>query len=247
MMVVNCPEEFKDKLISDKCTAGVHAASLLDMVPVTSKQSGLTYKNKYCLACNEKIQEDQIIEWRAEIVSYGEGREHRFFPSPDFIVKELRQTMKAFGNVHFVPGNENFTRSCGTAFDIVSCNETGLWEVYNQSMETLCSDGYPLPVIEKIDDHRSGTFKNIACLHCNTRRDLNIERLSCRYWERQRELELWTRQFSAALNLRSQVSDGPGRQPLELAPYIEKETFKQLPYRRCSTGKIYLQVSYDYH
>ena len=42
MMVVNCPDKFKDILISDKCTAGVHAASLLDMVPVTSKQSGLT-------------------------------------------------------------------------------------------------------------------------------------------------------------------------------------------------------------
>ena len=195
--------------------------------------------------CNEKIQEDQIIEWRAKIVSYGLERINFFSPSPEFIVEILRQTTTDFSNVHFVPGDEHLTRSCGTAFDIVTCNQTGLWKVFDESMETLCLDGYPLPVIDKIDEHRFGTFKNIACLHCNTRRDLNIERLSCPYWEIRPELARRTRQFSAALNLRSLVSDGPSRKPLELAPYIETDTFIQLPYRRCSTGKIYLQVSYE--
>ena len=241
MMVVNCPDEFKDKLTNDKCTVGMHAAELLDMIPVTSKQSGLTYINKYCLACNEQIQEDQIIEWRAEIVSYGVSRERIFFPSPDFIVDILTETQFNNRNVHFVPGDGNLTRSCNTVFDIVSCNQTGLWEVYDQSMETLCLDGFQLPVIDRIDVHRL-IFKNIACLHCNTRRDLNEEKLNCVYFTRDRELARLTRLFSVTLNLKSSSSSDSNRS-LVLAPYIENEALKHLPYRRCPAGKTYLMVS----
>ena len=242
MMVVNCPDEFKDKLTNDKCTVGMYAAELLDMIPVTSKQSRLTYKNKYCLACNEKIQEDQLIEWRAEIVSYGVSRERIFFPSPDFIVDILTETQFNNRNVHFVPGDGNLTKSCNTVFDIVSCNQTGLWEVYDQSMETLCLEGFQLPVIDKIDQHRL-IFKNIACLHCNTRRGLNEEKLNCVYFTRDRELTRLTRSFSVTLNLKISSSNNSNRS-LVLAPYIENEALKHLPYRRCPAGKTYLMVSH---
>ena len=80
---------------------------LLDMIPVTSKLSGLTYKYKHCLICNEKIQANHIMEWTAEIVSYGGSRRPIFFPSPDSIVNTLKEIRTAFSNVHFTPGDES--------------------------------------------------------------------------------------------------------------------------------------------
>ena len=180
MMVVHCPDEFRDKMTIDKCNAGMDWAKLLDIIPVTSKLSGLTYKNKYCLMCNEKLQADHVIKWKVEIVSRGVHREHLFFSSPDLIVDALIQNNMALSNVHFIPGDEILTRPC-KAFDIISCNETGLWDIYNEEMEAPCLEGYQLPIISKIDK-QPFTLKNIACLHCNTGSELNKERLSCEYW-----------------------------------------------------------------
>ena len=67
MMVVTCPGGFKDKLIIAKCSAGMNGVELLDMIPVTSKLSGLTYQNKYCLICNEKFYTmvcRNCVQWR---------------------------------------------------------------------------------------------------------------------------------------------------------------------------------------
>ena len=157
MMVVHCPDEFRDKMTIDKCNAGMDGAALLDMIPVTSKLSGLTYKNKHCLMCNEKLQAENFIEWRVEIVSSGVQREHLFFSSPDLIVDALTQKKMAFSNVHFISGDESLTRPC-KAFDIISCNETGLWDIYNEEMEALCLDGYQLPIISRIGE-KPFTFK----------------------------------------------------------------------------------------
>ena len=149
MMVVYCPNEFRDKLTIDKCNARMDGAALLDMIPVTSKLSGLTYKNKHCLMCNEKLQAKQFIEWRVEIMSNGVHREHIFIPSLDFIVGTLIQKTMTFSNVHFILGDESLTIPC-KAFDIIFSNETGLWDICNVKMEALCLDGYQLPIVSKI-------------------------------------------------------------------------------------------------
>ena len=240
MMVVHCPDEFRDKLTIDKCNAGMDGAALLDMIPVTSKLSGLTYKNKHCLMCNEKLQAEIFIEWRVEIVSNGVHREHFFFSSPDLIVEALIQKKMAFSNVNFKPGDESLTRPC-EAFDIISCNETGLLDIYNEEMEALCLDGYQLAIISKIGE-KPFTLKNIACLHCNTGSELSKERLSCEYWMNKLGLES---SFSVKLNLRSLVSDDRNRKPVARAPYIEHDAIQQLSHRRCPAGKLYILVNYD--
>ena len=125
MMIVTCAVGFADKLIVDKCNARMDDVELLNMIPVTSKHIGLTYNNKHCLMCNEKLQAKHMIEWSAEIVSSGARREHMFLPSPDTIVNNLIETVTTFSNMHFVPGHESLTRHC-EANDIISCNQLGL-------------------------------------------------------------------------------------------------------------------------
>ena len=82
-------------------------------------------------------------------MSKGAFRWHIFFPSPDFILDNLIANIHGFGNLHFKPGNEGLTRQC-KAYDIITCNQTGLWDVYNDLLKTLCLDGYQLPIMSRI-------------------------------------------------------------------------------------------------
>ena len=61
MMVTTCPRGFKDEIMNEKCATGVLDVALRDMIPVTSKLSGLTYKNKHCLVCNEKLGAENLV------------------------------------------------------------------------------------------------------------------------------------------------------------------------------------------
>ena len=180
MMVVTCPDNFNDKFTIDKCSGGFNQKTLLDKIPVSSKLSGLTYRNKYCMLCNEKIQTRYITEWRAEIVYSGAFLHRQFIHNPDTVVDTLKEKEQAFCNLHFTPVDENLTRRCN-AFDVIkSCNETGLWDIYDDLMERVCLDGYPSPIINRIGSQRL-TFKNIGCLYCNMQKDMNENRLSCGY------------------------------------------------------------------
>ena len=104
MMTVACPDGFEDKLIVDKCNAGVDVDEMLDMVPVTSKLTRLTYKNKYCLICNGKLQSEDIIDWKIDIVSSGPRYEHIFFASPDSILDTLIDNDNFFYQYSFYTG-----------------------------------------------------------------------------------------------------------------------------------------------
>ena len=46
-MVISCPEDFKDTVIVEKCRAGQNHINIADVIPMTSKLTGLTYVNKY--------------------------------------------------------------------------------------------------------------------------------------------------------------------------------------------------------
>ena len=238
MMVVTCPEGFKDKLIIDKCSEGKDQVALLDMIPVTSQLSGMTYKNKYCLMCNEKLQPDHVIERRAEIVSHGPFRDNVFFANQNTIVDMLIGKETAFSNIHFVPVVKDLTKRCKT-YDITSCNQTGLWDMYNDLIETACLEGHILPIMSTIDG-KLLTFKNIGCLHCNMRKDFSKSRLTCSYWRNQLGPEST---FSLTLNLRRLVPGGQNKKPMVSAPYIEHDVLLQLQHRRCPAGKVYLLVS----
>ena len=238
MMVANCPDEFEDRVTIGRCTARMGETALLDMIPVTSMLTKLSYKNKHCLACNEKIQPKHIIEWRAEIVSNG-ARRYLFFPNPDVIVNALNGSRSTFNNIHFTPVEEDLAKRC-KAYDVMTCNQTGHWDIYDELMENVCLDGYQLPVINRIDKQWL-TFKNIGCFHCNIQRDLIGSRLSCGYWRRQ--LGSMTRSFSVTLNLRSTIPDSSNRRLTISAPYIEQDVLQQFPHQRCRPGTLEIVVS----
>ena len=235
MMVVNCPEGFNDRLTIDRCIAGMDETSLLDAMPVTSRISGRTYKNKHCLICNEKIQPDHIVEWRCKIVTLGAERKFYFFTNPDKIAGMFIKSPQSFSNIHFVPVEEEMVRRC-EAYDVISCNQTGVWDMYDELTESVCLDGYQLPIVSSINKQRL-SFRNVGCLHCNVGRDLIVSELKCGYWKNPLGS---ASSFSVALNLKSTV---PGSSNgITSATYIEQDVLQRFPHQSCQPGTLEIQV-----
>lgn len=71
-MVTTCSEQFRDMTIIEKCHAGMDKKILLEIIPVTSSLTGLTYSNKYCLEYNgAKINDaSDVYEWQPVLVGH---------------------------------------------------------------------------------------------------------------------------------------------------------------------------------
>ncbi|KAK7500129.1 hypothetical protein BaRGS_00008676 [Batillaria attramentaria] len=61
-MVVECPEDFEDRVTAERCKSGNLHWSIA--TPVTSKNTQMTFKNKYCAQC---YYEHDLISWNVHI------------------------------------------------------------------------------------------------------------------------------------------------------------------------------------
>ena len=177
-MVISCPAELQDAILLEKCMKGQNNENIADVIPVTSKLSGLTYVNKYCLFCNELEQQSTLSfeEWQIQIID--ENAEYHHVP---LLHPQSIRTLgyKHFFNVHFVRNNPSSMRKCNR-YDIISCNQTGFWENYDETIEMVCRDGEDLPIIHTVNYNRM-VFKNIACVHCNVPSGFSNGQLNCGY------------------------------------------------------------------
>ena len=130
-----------------------------------------------------------------------------------------------FGNLHFKPGIEGLTRQC-KAYDIITCNQTGLWDVYNNFLKILCLEGYQLPIMSRVKK-LFYTFKNIACFHCNIGRDKSLENsVSCGYPD---DPDQSSTTFSSTLNLGSVFNDDQNKRKVVTAPYFDQDVLSGMP------------------
>ena len=177
---------FQDNKSVDYCYGKNVSKVLTEMIPITSRRTGITYLNRFCLQCNEGdiINENLADVWEAKIVHYNIGYNRRFVFHPDELVDNIITVFTGYVNIHFVPGprTRNLVQQCET-YDIISCNKTGLWETYDKNVEKVCHNGHSLPILHRISyGHNKLRFKNIACVYCNLGDSFNMNTtLSCGY------------------------------------------------------------------
>ena len=87
-MIVYCPSDYGDALVAEKCRHGNRNDNIEDVIPVTSKDSGLTYMNKHCLFCNEKNSTRIVEEWQIQIIDEKSVYHHQTYQHPQFL-KEM--------------------------------------------------------------------------------------------------------------------------------------------------------------
>ena len=178
-MVFYCPPDFEDTLVAEKCRNGDKNENIADVIPVTSKVSGLTYINKHCLFCNEKNSTRIVEEWQIQIIDEKYVYHHQTYKHPQSL-KEMDPVY--YYNVHFVPKNPESVKKC-KLYDVNVCNETGYWETYNETIRTICHYGHELPIISNVGLNTL-VFKNIACMYCNLPQWTVNSQLLCGFMER---------------------------------------------------------------
>ena len=235
-MVTSCPAEFKDTIIVEKCRAGQSNENIADVIPMTSKLSGLSYVNKYCLFCNEHVQHSKSVdEWQINIVRQRTTYSHLILHHPQFLITFLSNH---FCNVHFVPKNLTALRKC-KLYDVISCNKTGLWENYDYTTEKVCNAGEYLPVIHTVNGDTL-LFKNIACVLCNIHSGItNVSRLNC--------LDSFSKPRSRRiLSVNYQSFGGfPASDKEDLSvTYIETASLRDFRSETCPDDSILLLVSF---
>ena len=104
-MVTTCPEWFKNEATIEKCHAGMSNENLLDMIPVTSTLTGMTYANKYCSECNgiSANTASKFYDWQPSLVALRIDIQPRSFLLPELIIKEIISLKHGFENIHFIP------------------------------------------------------------------------------------------------------------------------------------------------
>ena len=248
-MVATCPEWFKDVATIKKCHAGLYKAeaydveiydkNLVDMIPVTSILTGLTYANKYCSDCNgvSANATSKFHDWQPALVGFGVGIVYRNFLRPEMIIEQTASRRRQFDNIHFTPENATVPVMC-KGYDIQFCNQTGLLNTKNETMMNACRNGLDLPIIHSIGGKRY-SFKNIACLHCNMDKDIS-DLNSCGYFKTHGVQQGYM--TSISFNLQSTVSNDQRESSLRV-PYLGESSLRLLKQGLCPPGYAALQVS----
>ena len=240
MMVKFC---FRGKEMVDKCYGEHVNTGMSDMTPITSRLSGLTYVNRFCFMCNEGdvINETLADVWDVMSVYYKTEYHHRSVFHPDEMTDLKIGFSAGFSNIHFVPRMRNLVQPC-EAYDVNSCNQTGLWDAYDETVEKICHEGHSVPILHRISyGYDRLRFKNIACVYCNAGDNFNSNTtLSCGYRPRKKAVY----SYSQTLNLRVLDTDKENDEVREkqLISYTQRAILPLPNTDICPSGYIALLV-----
>ena len=244
-MVAVCKETFQDSKIVAKCHDATEKTDISEMMPVTSRHTGLTYVNKFCLMCNEAgtLDAAAIDVWDAKIIHYANVYRDRFVFNPNELIDNLSGFRTGHGNIHFVPRSSNLVQQCET-YDVSSCNQTGLWEIYDEMTENTCHHGHSLPILHLSFSYRreSLRFKNIACVHCNLGNTFKDISLFCRNSVNLDYNEYDSYSFSQILNIKDTNPDRKTENGLIHVSYTDKAVLQLPKTKLCPSGYIALLV-----
>ena len=238
-MIISCPQTVDDTRVAEKCRNGNSNENIADIVPVTSKLSGLTYVNKYCLFCNEQKSSTSGEEWKIQIIDENFDYLHRIYNQPQSL---MNKDVEWYFNVHFVPNDPKSVKKC-ILYDVNTCNHTGYWETYDVMIHNICHNGPGLPVIGEVN-RIDVSFKNIACLICNLPPDAhNHRKLYCNYFDRPKGHERKT----LTVNFNTLVeNENPEKNKFGVT-YIQNSLPQNLDFRSCPQGFAIILVSFIYH
>ena len=167
-MISKCNLAYPNDVNKTRCENPGHDVAIDTIIPVTDTIGKETYRNKYCYYCNSYIGKVyHLIPWIAAVRSEKEiNSSNKMFWDE---LKEQGGTV-IFRPPTFIPTNTCFKYQ-QPSFHISTCNVTGLWPVYNKSIEAAC---------ESFIDSFNNTYKNYYCYLCNIGEHLSKNEWRCK-------------------------------------------------------------------
>jgi hypothetical protein len=130
-----CPTAFNDMTIKAKCE-GDMPETITDVIPVSSRDGKVMYKNKYCSFCHG---ERRTYNWDVSVHAVSSQTCRDIFRPESldtFSIKILSNCILAFSQ----PFNVDYLKLlCFVDSSVVKhCNVTGKWEAYDSELDNLC-------------------------------------------------------------------------------------------------------------
>ncbi|XP_045167712.2 uncharacterized protein LOC123530986 isoform X2 [Mercenaria mercenaria] len=142
-------------VIKRKCENGTEYLGLDTTSPVTDIESQITYRNRYCLECNNKSIKNAVI-WNGRLRCTEDEAAALLNLDSDNIIGSITRTKTC---------NIVYERPPGTTFEVTNCNlgiskcnVTGRLAVYDPFIEAACH----------MFTNKIKTYKNVFCYMCNT-------------------------------------------------------------------------------
>ena len=205
LMVVDCPDTFINAEVTEKCRIRHDKPALSYALPVEDKTTRIIYANKYCAQCHSVPQEN-FVYWSTHI----RCKSTTFTPQLyNTLLADINTTSDC--DLVFRPQKFQYKKYCKKV--ISSCNETGLWQRYDNFTDQACRI-YNSPYMSK--------YRNPFCALCN---GYNVSRFK--------------RATNCGVLIPGRV---PFSALLDFRPEQEDEE-KQNPVGKCSENQIYDSVS----
>ena len=158
LLVNSCPQD-ADKNITDKCVMAMSPQKHLSSPVVTSKGFPVSYWNTYCALCNGESAID-VDEWSLSI-NCGWFADFNFLSTIQSIIDLANERDCRFRYQSLTPELVTVCdpdRPTMKNWTIGSCNQTGSWRSYDETIEIACHASYEVPY---------RLYKNVFCYMCN--------------------------------------------------------------------------------
>ena len=191
-MITRC-EHGEDNAIIEKCENAQIFSSFEYKIPVSDLTTGVLYRNIFCAQCSGVVNRTNLLSWDISLECDGTPQLHT-----GNIIDQMRDhncsaVFKPFNNI--AVQKRGMSPKLGVlchafTYEISTCNETGLWPVYNATTDIACNS---------FIDPFNRTYKNYFCYLCNVERPIDIDKHVCRASED--NINRFTPSFNAVLDI----------------------------------------------
>ncbi|XP_048754910.2 uncharacterized protein LOC125665932 [Ostrea edulis] len=152
LVIDSCPQN-TDKETGQACTHDLSETEKLLYPPVTSKNTSLTYSNRFCAECNADLDFDP---WPTDIVC-DLFLDINFFSSYEEVIEKGKEKRC---NIFPYPPDKVLVNDCSHEVQVYfdSCNKTGSWEEIDYDIQHGCESRYR---------NSDNLFTNMFCKICN--------------------------------------------------------------------------------
>lgn len=175
--VTKCPDDYNVATIREKCE-NPEQFTIEQNIPVSDSYTGFAYRNVYCALCHNI---STYSNWAMNMKCL---RVRTQYFQKSVALKDLWRELLTDPYCYVIFETEsNLKRRCfnNTAIKpethYSKCNETGLWEKYDHSIENKCNTQYRFA-----SGYNTGhlvTAKNVHCLLCNGVKLTEMQTQSC--------------------------------------------------------------------
>ena len=165
-MISKCDPSYPDNSNKKLCEIPQREQSIESFIPVTEmSRTMITYRNIYCAFCNNMASTVHLIRWSSMI--YYDNNRNTSTLNFDKLKRDGAYII--FEKPDYLNVDECLLN--WPSYYVSSCNETGLWRIYNRRIEQACN---------AYRDPFNDTFKNYFCYLCNRAEHQPIDQWKCK-------------------------------------------------------------------